>query len=392
MVYRWYEVTIGRECSPYTEADADDEEDVLFGGKYCDAWCDSCIFCSVDNGMEGDVIQVPRTSKRRAYNLPVFISSVQSPPLRRMRLTELTDGMVFGSHIRCDSNWSRISHANIPGFSCLKRRIFFTTVGVATCCCENEQEKWNEKKTKKKKHVMSESEWMWTCVCLPFMYCVCAGTRALCSIRFSTWTWTYVVGLNVSHPLRACFHNFCFLFLASVVQRKNDGGGGGATKHRKNMHEHAWYAYEMSSFVWRNITCGMLSASPRWTRIIMTVQFCHKSDSSTQKFRWPFRSAGNRFKMSTKEISAFCVHHQIGVSALFAVLLRPAESRDKIALCNQFCCGRLNLLLWIMKHFSGSLLLLLLSRGELCVTGTEMNMIFPFWDSPLLLRFSASLD
>lgn len=37
-------------------------------------------------------------------HLPVFISSVQRPPLRRIRLTELTDGMVFGSHIRCDNS------------------------------------------------------------------------------------------------------------------------------------------------------------------------------------------------------------------------------------------------------------------------------------------------
>jgi hypothetical protein len=42
--------------------------------------------------------------------------------------------MEFGSHILCANSWSLISHANIPGFSCLKRRIFLTTVGVATCC------------------------------------------------------------------------------------------------------------------------------------------------------------------------------------------------------------------------------------------------------------------
>lgn len=65
---------------------------------------------------------------------PLFMSSVHRPPLRRIRFTELTDGIVFGSQMRCDSNWSRISQANMPGFSCLKRRIFFTTVGVATCC------------------------------------------------------------------------------------------------------------------------------------------------------------------------------------------------------------------------------------------------------------------
>jgi hypothetical protein len=51
-----------------------------------------------------------------------------------MRFTELTLGMEFGSHILCARSWSLISHANMPGFSCLKRRIFFTTVGVATCC------------------------------------------------------------------------------------------------------------------------------------------------------------------------------------------------------------------------------------------------------------------
>lgn len=55
------------------------------------------------------------------------------PLLRRIRFTELTLGIVCGSQILCAINWSLISHANMPGFSCLQRRIFLTTVGVATC-------------------------------------------------------------------------------------------------------------------------------------------------------------------------------------------------------------------------------------------------------------------
>jgi hypothetical protein len=60
-------------------------------------------------------------------------ASVQAPLFRRMRFTELTLGIEWGSHILWAKSWSLISHANMPGFSCLKRRIFFTTVGVATC-------------------------------------------------------------------------------------------------------------------------------------------------------------------------------------------------------------------------------------------------------------------
>lgn len=72
-------------------------------------------------------------------------SSVHKPPLRRIRFTELTDGIVLGSQIFCEISWSRISHANIPGFSCLKRSIFFTTVGVATC--------WKRHNLQKKKSI-----------------------------------------------------------------------------------------------------------------------------------------------------------------------------------------------------------------------------------------------
>lgn len=59
--------------------------------------------------------------------------SGQTPLFRNIRLTELTEGILCGSQTRCDNSCSLISQANIPGFSCLNLRIFFTTVGVATC-------------------------------------------------------------------------------------------------------------------------------------------------------------------------------------------------------------------------------------------------------------------
>lgn len=62
-------------------------------------------------------------------------SSLHARPLfLRILLTDDTEGMEWGSHTLALRSLSRISHANIPGFSCLRRRIFFTTVGVATCC------------------------------------------------------------------------------------------------------------------------------------------------------------------------------------------------------------------------------------------------------------------
>ncbi len=40
----------------------------------------------------------------------------------------------FTSHTRCVNKSSLISQANMAGFSPLRRRIFLTTFGVATCC------------------------------------------------------------------------------------------------------------------------------------------------------------------------------------------------------------------------------------------------------------------
>ena len=60
--------------------------------------------------------------------------SVGWPAFLRIRLMEETDGMLFGSQIRCPSSWSLISQANKAGFSDFNRRILLTTDGVATCC------------------------------------------------------------------------------------------------------------------------------------------------------------------------------------------------------------------------------------------------------------------
>ena len=49
-------------------------------------------------------------------------------------LIELTDGTLLGSDTLWARSWSRISHANMDGFSVLILRILFTTDGVATCC------------------------------------------------------------------------------------------------------------------------------------------------------------------------------------------------------------------------------------------------------------------
>lgn len=51
----------------------------------------------------------------------------------RILFTELTLGTDDGSQFLWDSNRSLISHANIPGFSCLHLSILLTTEGVATC-------------------------------------------------------------------------------------------------------------------------------------------------------------------------------------------------------------------------------------------------------------------
>ena len=60
--------------------------------------------------------------------------SVGWPAFLRIRLMEETEGMLFGSQIRCPSSWSLISQANKAGFSDFNRRILLTTDGVATCC------------------------------------------------------------------------------------------------------------------------------------------------------------------------------------------------------------------------------------------------------------------
>lgn len=52
--------------------------------------------------------------------------------LRSMRLMEETEGAVVLVQTASDINLSRISHANIVGFSRLYCSIFETTVGVAT--------------------------------------------------------------------------------------------------------------------------------------------------------------------------------------------------------------------------------------------------------------------
>lgn len=63
--------------------------------------------------------------------------SGQTPLFLSILLTELTEGILWGSQTLWCTSCSLISHANIPGFSCLKRSIFLTTVGVATCCRKN---------------------------------------------------------------------------------------------------------------------------------------------------------------------------------------------------------------------------------------------------------------
>lgn len=59
--------------------------------------------------------------------------SVCRPPPLKMRLTDDTEGKLCGSQAPCRASCSRISQANIVGCSCFIRRIFLTTVGVATC-------------------------------------------------------------------------------------------------------------------------------------------------------------------------------------------------------------------------------------------------------------------
>ena len=48
---------------------------------------------------------------------------------RKMRLIELTLGQLLSSQILWDSKMSRISQANKDGFSCLKRRIWWISIG-----------------------------------------------------------------------------------------------------------------------------------------------------------------------------------------------------------------------------------------------------------------------
>jgi hypothetical protein len=55
------------------------------------------------------------------------------PALRKIRFMDDTEGIELGSQTLCANNWSRISHANNPGLSDFKRKILFTTDGVATC-------------------------------------------------------------------------------------------------------------------------------------------------------------------------------------------------------------------------------------------------------------------
>lgn len=62
------------------------------------------------------------------------VGSVGCPALRRILLMEDTEGMLLGSHTRCAVSWSRISQAKSAGFSVFRRRMRFTTDGVATCC------------------------------------------------------------------------------------------------------------------------------------------------------------------------------------------------------------------------------------------------------------------
>jgi hypothetical protein len=60
-------------------------------------------------------------------------SACRPPPLSIL-LTEETEGRLWGSQAPWRASCSRISQANIVGCSCFMRRIFFTTLGVATCC------------------------------------------------------------------------------------------------------------------------------------------------------------------------------------------------------------------------------------------------------------------
>ncbi len=61
------------------------------------------------------------------------VGSTGCPAFLSILLMELTEGMLLGSETLCASSWSRISQANMAGFSDLTRRMRFTTDGVATC-------------------------------------------------------------------------------------------------------------------------------------------------------------------------------------------------------------------------------------------------------------------
>lgn len=44
-------------------------------------------------------MQINWRKQKTKAKLPLVMSSVHKPPFRKIRFTELTDGMVFGSHI-----------------------------------------------------------------------------------------------------------------------------------------------------------------------------------------------------------------------------------------------------------------------------------------------------
>ena len=83
-------------------------------------------------------VAVEATVEAAAVNVAVVAGGGTSgsggwPAFLKILLIDDTDGIEFGSHTLWASNWSRISQANKPGLSVFKRRIRFTTDGVATC-------------------------------------------------------------------------------------------------------------------------------------------------------------------------------------------------------------------------------------------------------------------
>lgn len=123
------------------------------------------------------------------------------------------------------------------------------------------------------------------------------------------------------------------------------------------MHEHAWYAYEMS---W--ITCFCCSTMNEHA-FIMTVQFRNKSFSL---------QALPDLKCQQKKYKRFaCI-----TDSCFS-LLRKAV--DKIALTNQLVSGRLVQCRWIIYcHKLKSIFPdnYYYYTARKCVAWTEMNMIF----------------